>query len=173
MYKAIFCIAPTIGQAEAIVNNLMTAGFSNNDISVLFADKSGNQGLTHEKGTKVQERTAIDGAVAFGGGLEWLAGMGSLTIPGTGPFIAAGPIMSALGNTPVGVARMGLAEALIGVGIPEYETNDYQDKIKEGGVLFSVNTASSENRDSVKEIFGQADAENISSTEESSPATTY
>ena len=34
--KAVFCIAQNTDQAEIIVNDLITAGFSNNDISVLF-----------------------------------------------------------------------------------------------------------------------------------------
>jgi hypothetical protein len=40
MSKAVFCIAQNSGQAEGIVNGLIAAGFSNNDISVLFPDKS-------------------------------------------------------------------------------------------------------------------------------------
>ena len=41
MSKSVFCLCDTAGQAESIVDGLRAAGFSNNDISVLFPDKSG------------------------------------------------------------------------------------------------------------------------------------
>ena len=37
--KSVFCIATSRNQADQIVDQLKTAGFSNNDISALFADK--------------------------------------------------------------------------------------------------------------------------------------
>ena len=52
MTKAVFCIAQNLEQAESIVNNLHTAGFSTNDISVLFPDKSTTQDFAHEKTLK-------------------------------------------------------------------------------------------------------------------------
>jgi hypothetical protein len=95
MTKAVFCIAQNIDQAETIVHNLNTAGFSTNDISVLFPDKSTTKDFAHEKHTKAPEGAAIGGTVGLGTGavLGLLAGIGALAIPGVGPLIAAGPIM--------------------------------------------------------------------------------
>jgi uncharacterized membrane protein len=170
MTKAVFCIAQNIDQAEIIVNNLKTAGFSNNDISVLFPDKSTTKDFAHEKNTKAPEGAAIGGTVGISTGavLGWLAGIGSLAIPGVGPFIAAGPIMGALSGAAVGAAAGSLTGALIGVGIPEYEAKRYEGKIRGGSALISVHTASSEARDKAKEIFERAHAEDISTTEEAS-----
>ena len=67
-----------------------------------------------------------------GGALGWLAGIGSLAIPGVGPFIAAGPILAALSGAAVGAAVGGIAGGLIGLGIPELEAKRYEGKIKEG-----------------------------------------
>ncbi len=170
MTKAVFCIAQNMDQAETIVNDLKTAGFSNNDISVLFPDKSTTKDFAHEKHTKAPEGAAIGGTVGLGAGavLGWLAGIGSLAIPGVGPFIAAGPIMGALSGAAVGAATGSLTGALIGVGIPEYEAKRYEEKIKGGHVLISVHTASSEARDKAEGIFERAHAEDISYTEEAS-----
>lgn len=170
MTKAVFCIAQSTEQAEHIVSGLKTAGFSNNDISVLFPDKTTTKDFAYEKHTKAPEGAAIGGAVGIGTGavLGWLAGIGSLAIPGIGPFIAAGPIMGALGGAAVGAAAGGLSGALIGLGIPEYEAKRYEGKIIGGCALISVHAASSEAIDQVKEIFEQANAEDISSTEEAS-----
>jgi len=51
----------------------------------------------HRKGLNRWRSRHSTGAV-----LGWLAGIGSLAIPGVGPFIAAGPIMAALGGAAVG-----------------------------------------------------------------------
>jgi hypothetical protein len=165
MTKAVFCIAQNLEQAEIIVNNLKTAGFSTNDISVLFPDKSTTKDFAHEKHTKAPEGAAIGGTVGLGAGavIGLLAGIGALAIPGVGPLIAAGPIMGALSGAAVGAATGGLAGALIGLGIPEYEA-----KIQGGSALISVHTDSSEARDQAKKIFELAHAEDISSTEEKS-----
>lgn len=170
MSKAVFGIAQSIDQAENIVNELKTAGFSNNDISVLFPDKSTTRDFAHEKHTKAPEGAAIGGTVGLGTGavLGWLAGIGSLAIPGVGPFIAAGPIMGALSGAAVGAATGSLAGALIGIGIPEYEAKRYEEKIKGGSALISVHTESGAERDKAKKIFERSHAEDISSTEEES-----
>ncbi|MCX7099700.1 MAG: hypothetical protein NTV43_17545 [Methylococcales bacterium] len=172
MTKAVFCIAKSIDQAEIIVNSLVAAGFSNNDISVLFPDKSTSKDFAHEKHTKAPEGAAIGGTVGLGAGavLGLLAGIGSLAIPGVGPLIAAGPIMGAVSGAAVGAATGGLAGALIGLGIPEYEAKRYEGKITGGSALISVHTKSSESCDKAKDIFEKAHAEDISSTEEAAVA---
>jgi L-aminopeptidase/D-esterase-like protein len=168
MNKAVFCIAQNTEQAEVIVDQLKNAGFSNNDISVLFPDKSTTKDFAYEKHTKAPEGAAIGGTVGIGTGavLGWLAGIGSLAIPGVGPFIAAGPIMGALSGAAVGAATGSLAGALIGLGIPEYEAKRYEGKIKGGSALISVHTEDSDARDEAREIFERAHAEDISTTEE-------
>lgn len=170
MKKAVFCIAQNLAKAEHIVDQLKTAGFSNNDISVLLPDKSGTKDFAHEKHTKAPEGAAIGGAagISVGAVLGWLAGIGTLAIPGVGPFIAAGPIMGALGGAAVGAATGSLTGALVGLGIPEYEAKRYEGKIKGGNALISVHTDNSEERSKAKEIFEHAQAEDISSTGESS-----
>jgi hypothetical protein len=98
--------------------------------------------------------------------LGWLAGIGALAIPGVGPFIAAGPIMAALGGAAVGGTVGGIAGALVGLGIPEYEAKRYEGKIREGNILLSVHSDDSDETREAKEIFKQAGANDISSTGE-------
>lgn len=168
MAKAVFCIATSEFQAESIVNELKVAGFADNDISVLFPDKTGTKDFAHEQHTKAPEG-AVTGASTggvVGGALGWLAGIGALAIPGVGPFIAAGPIMAALGGAAVGAAVGGIAGALVGMGIPEYEAKRYEGKIKAGNILISVHTENSDETKRAKEIFEQAGAQDISSSSE-------
>lgn len=170
MSQAVFCIAKTEGQAQRIVVDLKSAGFGNNDISVLFPDKTGTRDFAHEHNTKAPEGTATGAGVGalLGGALGWLAGIGSLAIPGVGPFIAAGPIMAALGGAAVGGTVGGITGALVGMGIPEYEAKRYEGRIREGNYLISVHTENSDQRSKAKEIFERAGAEDIASAGEAS-----
>jgi hypothetical protein len=169
MATAVFGIASTYVHAEAIVDALKSAGFRNTDISVLFPDKQGTRDFAHEKNTKAPEG-AVTGAStggAIGGVLGWLAGIGSLAIPGVGPFVAAGPIMAALGGAAVGSAVGGVAGALIGMGIPEYEAKQYEGKIREGNILISIHSENSNETDRAEAILQRGHAHDISSTSES------
>jgi len=166
---SVFCIATTESQAISIVDRLKTSGFSSNDISVLFPDKTGTKDFAHEQHTKAPEGATTGGVTGgvLGGALGWLVGIGALAIPGVGPFIAAGPIMAALGGAAVGGTVGGITGALIGLGIPEYEAKRYEGKLKEGNILISVHSENGDEARKAKEIFQQAGAKDISSTGES------
>ena len=168
MGKAVFCIVDDRQRAEEIVNDLQAAGFHGNDISVLFPDKDGTRDFAHEKATKAPEGAttgATTGGVV-GGALGWLIGIGSLAIPGVGPFIAAGPIMAALGGAAIGAATGGVAGALIGMGLPEYEAKQYDAKIRGGNLLISVHTEDGDARRRAKEIFERHQATDIATSGE-------
>jgi hypothetical protein len=168
MAQAVFCLAKTEAQAITIVDQLKAAGFSSNDISVLFPDKTGTKDFAHEQHTKAPEGAATGAGAGgvLGGGLGWLVGIGALAIPGLGPFIAAGPIMAALGGAAAGAALGGLTGALVGLGIPEYEAKRYEGKIKEGNILISVHTEDRDERARARRIFELAGAEDIADTAE-------
>lgn len=169
-HKAVFGIASSEAQAERIANALKTEGFTGNDISVLFPDKSGSRDFAHEQHTKAPEGAAAGAGAGglLGGGLGWLVGIGSLAIPGVGPFIAAGPIMAALAGAAVGAAAGGLTGALIGLGIPEYEAKRYEGRIRAGNILVSVHTEDGAEVTRAKDIFKREGAEDISYTGEAS-----
>jgi hypothetical protein len=166
---AAFGIYPDEASLRIGVETLQREGFRTEDISVLFPANQGTKDLAHEKGTKAPEGAATgagSGAVV-GGVLGWLAGVGSLAIPGVGPFIAAGPIMAALAGAGVGGAVGGLTGAIIGAGIPEYEAKRYEGLVKNGGILVSVHCDNSEWTAKAKDILERTGANDVSSTGES------
>lgn len=169
--SSVLCIAKTESQAMAIVDALKAANFSNNDISVLFPDRKGTRDFAHEQHTKAPEGATTGGITGgvLGGAFGWLTGIGALVIPGIGPFIAAGPIMAALGGAAVGGAVGGIAGALVGLGIPEYEAKRYEGKVHNGNLLISVHTEDHNQIKSAKGIFQRGGADDISSTGESTP----
>ncbi len=171
MATAVFCIANSEGKAGRIVSDLRAAGFSSDDISALFPDKHGTRDFAHEHNTKAPEGAAAGAGLGglLGGSLGWLVGAGTLAIPGIGPFVAAGPIMAALGGAALGATAGGLTGALIGMGIPELEAKLYEGKLLEGNILISVHTHDSEEKTRAKDIFQSAGALDISSSSEASP----
>ena len=170
MKHAVYGIVESNMQAEVLVSKLKGAGFTANDISVLFPDKKGTKDFAHEKNTKAPEGATTGGVAGMGIGaaLGWLAGIGSLAIPGVGPFIAAGPIMGALSGAAVGGATGGLIGALVGMGIPEYEAKLYDGKIRGGNALVSIHTENSDEKKRAEEILKASGAQDISSSTEES-----
>jgi len=166
---AVFAIFKDRYSVERAVDSLKTAGFLNTDISVLFPDSDGSRDFAHEKNTKAPEgaTTGASSGAVIGGALGWLVGIGSLAIPGIGPFVAAGPIMAALAGAGIGGAVGGVAGALIGMGIPEFEAKRYEGMVKDGGILLSVHCDSSELVSRAKEILKAEGGNDIASTTES------
>jgi hypothetical protein len=165
---AVFGIFQTEAQAERSVDDLLASGFSNDAVSVLLPDKQSTRNFAHEKNTKAPEGvtagTAAGGAI--GGTLGLLVGLGAFAIPGAGPLLAAGPIISALAGVGAGGAMGGLIGALVGMGIPEYEAKRYEGHIKAGGVLLSVHCETDEQINRAKDILKQTGGQDIASTGE-------
>ena len=172
MAKSVFCIVPDETQACRIVDLLKSNGFSDNDVSVLLADKQGTRDFAHEKHTKAPEgaTTGVATGGILGGAIGWLAGIGALAIPGIGPLVAAGPILAALSGAAIGGAAGGLTGALIGLGIPEYEAKRFEGKVRSGNILISVHTEDGDEARRAREIFGQQHAEDIASAGEEAVA---
>jgi len=170
MSKSVICIVPDSTRAEIVVSDLRMSGFSTDDISVLFADRTGSRDFAHEHGTKAPEGAAVGAGAggAVGGALGWMAGIGALAIPGIGPFIAAGPILAALSGVAVGAAVGGITGGLVGMGVPEYEAKQYEGKLKSGNVLISVRVEDAERTRKAKEILERNKAEGISVTSDTS-----
>jgi hypothetical protein len=166
MDNAVYCVARDRAHAESIVDRLKSAGFSSNEISVLMSDKSGTRDFAEDKDTKAPEAatTGAGAGLGLGAVLGWLAGIGSLAIPGVGPLIAAGPIMGAIGGAAAGTVAGGVIGGLVGLGIPEEDAKNYEGRIRGGGVLVSVHTENATQLNDAKDIFDREGASDIRST---------
>ena len=140
MITSVLALVSTPDQAEHAIDLLKEAGFLANEISFLYSDTEGDYSLFHMNSTKAPEGATIGGSSGglLGGVAGFLIGMGVLVIPGVGPFIAAGPIMTALSGAAVGAAAGGLGGYLLGLGVPEYEAKVYSGKLAEGNMLIVV-----------------------------------
>lgn len=162
--RAVFCTADTHSKAIAIADLLRSSGFPDSDISLIAPEASLRSGVGVEVGSKAAEGAATGGGTGLllGGALGWMAGIGALAIPGLGPFIAAGPIMAALGGAAAGTAVGGLTGGLVGLGFTEYEAKQYQSYLNEGHSLISVTVSNEDEETRAKEILDTAGADNIS-----------
>ncbi|MEQ1949700.1 MAG: DUF3341 domain-containing protein [Bryobacteraceae bacterium] len=166
----VFGIYKDRAQAENAVDHVVefrtvTGGFTHDDISVLLTDVKSTKEFAHENNTKSPEEIAA-GARTGGvidGTLGLLTGFGALAIPGFGPALAAGPIMS--GGLGVGGATGGLAGVFAGMGIPEREAKRCESRVRDDqGVFLSVHCETSDQIARAEELLQQTGAEDISST---------
>jgi hypothetical protein len=155
--SAAFGIFTNRSSAEAAVDQLTRAGFSNQEISALLSDI----GESQDCATGATAGAGVGGIV--GGTLGLLAGIAALAIPGAGPLIVAGPLMASLAGLGVGGAVGGLVGALMGMGVPEFEARRYDTRLKDGGVLLAVHCASAEQVSKARELLEAGGAEEIAS----------
>ncbi|HVJ65987.1 MAG TPA: DUF3341 domain-containing protein [Bdellovibrionota bacterium] len=166
--KAVFAIFKNQADAELAVDALKLEGFRNSDISTLMQSLESTQEFAHERSSKAPEGAAA-GAVCgalIGAVLGWLAGIGSLAIPGVEAFLVAGPVIAALASAGLGGMIGGFSGAFIGMGIPEYEVKLYESWMRVGGTLLSVHVDDDLWRRKAKNILEQFDAKDISSRNE-------
>jgi len=137
MDKRVIGVYDNGDDAVRAVEDLKAQGYDRNDISIVAKDRDEVDAVNAETGTKTEEGLAAGAATGgiLGGATGLLAGVGALAIPGIGPILAAGPIAAMLTGAVVGAGTGGLAGALIGMGIPEDEANQYERDVKEGKLL--------------------------------------
>ena len=116
---ASYGLYPSMSALYTGAEALKAAGFRQTDISVLYPDKSG-----------------AATAPAFGELLAYLSGIGAITFPGVGPFLAAGPIANSFAE--LGAAASGLLKSLVRLGLPDYVAESYEGRLKQGGLMMTV-----------------------------------
>ena len=131
-----------IDSAYAAANDLVSAGYNRNDISVVATNNNNvySPYIDSKVETKVVDTTddvgtgaGVGAAIGGIGGL--LVGLGALAIPGIGPVVAAGPLLAALTGAGVGAVAGGIVGALVDLGIPDEEANIYSEGLRRGDIL--------------------------------------
>lgn len=148
MAKTIVGLYDQFVQAQAATRDLVDAGIARDNISLVanaaaedYAPYFDDEGRYREPATSEAGEGAATGAgigATIGGLGGVLVGLGLLVIPGVGPALAAGPIVSALVGAGVGAAAGGLLGALVGSGVPKEEAGYYAEGVRRGGSLVTV-----------------------------------
>ena len=131
--------------ASDAVREIKLAGVPTDEISIVTNkvdgqpaqrtadDRTDDNGMT---GTGTTDGAAIGGVLGGGAGL--LAGLGALTIPGLGPVLGVGWLVTTAIGAAVGASGGGLIGALVGAGVDNDDANVYVDRIRSGGTLVSA-----------------------------------
>ena len=138
--------------ASTAVVKLEAGGIPHAEISIV----SNNEGDRHAgRLAKGDHREAKHGAetgagtgatlgTVVGGAAGLLAGLGLLAIPGVGPVVAAGWLVSTLTGAGIGAAAGGLVGGLTGAGVNEHDAHAYSEGVRRGGTLVTVRTDSAQ-----------------------------
>ncbi len=138
--KAVFGLYRTRSQAEHVVNTLRANKIHIIDISMLLPEDLAGPDHFHIKASKAPEGIFDGGSTGtvLGGTLGLLCGIGSITIPGIGPFIAAGPLLTTFAGFGEDATAGSVKGALADHGISESDAAKYEDSVKTGGVIIAV-----------------------------------
>lgn len=141
------------GQAEEAIKKLREQGFDREISMVAKGDQKEGPRTSNFTGGDAVSDGATSGAAL--GGLAGLAlGAGALAIPGFGPLLAAGPVAAMLS----GAATGGIAGGLVDYGIPAEKGKEFENRIKQGKMLVSVQT---DRAQQAAQTLGQAGGENV------------
>jgi hypothetical protein len=136
--------------AARVYNDLNDAGLSKSDISIV-ANNSDNwydenrrePGRIDRDGDGTDDRA--EGAAAgagiggtIGGVAGLLAGLGLMAIPGLGPVVAAGWLVSTAALAVAGGATGGIIGALTQSGVDEDDAHAYAEGVRRGGTLVTA-----------------------------------
>jgi hypothetical protein len=154
--------------ADAAYDQLLSHGYTSNEVNVLMADTTRARYYPHGKGSIKPEShaaagTSIGGAVGtiVGAALAAVLAIGTtIAIPGFGLFVA-GPIAAGLAGAGAGAITGGVLGWLIGVGIPESNAKAYEAALREGGVVVGVTPRSGDDESWIRQVFQESHGENI------------
>lgn len=153
-------------EAMTAVSELERSGIDRDDISLIASNADNwHEGHRHPGGDVDGDNDTAEGAgkgattgglIGAGGGL--LAGLGMLAIPGLGPVVAAGWLVStvvgAAAGAAAGAATGGVLGALKDAGHSDEDAHVYAEGVRRGGTLVSVK-AKDEDAARVDQILNQ------------------
>ncbi len=139
--------------AERAYNSALSRGYTKDDVNLMMSDKTRDtwfaDGDDSAMGSKALEGAGTGSAIGgtLGAIIAGIAAIGtSIVLPGLG-LIVAGPIAAALAGAGAGGLTGGLIGALVGSGIPEDRAREYEEGIKNGGMVLGVNPRNDEDAD--------------------------
>jgi len=153
--------------AEKAYNSALSRGYTKDDLNMMMSDKTRDtwfaDGDDTAMGSKALEGAGTGSAIGgtLGAIIAGIAAIGtSIVLPGLG-LIVAGPIAAALAGAGAGGLTGGLIGALVGSGIPEDRAREYEEGLKNGGMVLGVNPRSDEDADYFENDWRTNRGENI------------
>jgi uncharacterized protein YjbJ (UPF0337 family) len=155
--------------AERAYNSVTGRGYSHDDVNVLMSDGTRDKYFSNADkndtglGSKAMEGAGAGSAIGgtLGAIIGGIAAIGTnVLIPGLG-LVIAGPLAAALAGAGAGGITGGLVGALVGSGIPEDRAQQYEEGVKNGGIVMGVNPRSDEDASYFENEWRNHSGENI------------
>ncbi len=138
--------------ARAAVRDLEAAGVGHNDISILASNADNWYSDDRKASTSTYPDRDLDGkddraesagtgagvGAAVGGVAGLLTGLGLMAIPGVGPVVAAGWLVSTLAGAAAGGVTGGVLGALTQAGVSKEDAEVYAEGLRRGGAVVSA-----------------------------------
>ena len=136
--------------AEMALDELRSAGFSDDSISIVGRHESGDgSGMNEDGDDDVNKSGAVKGAIG-GAAAGGLLGLAALAIPGVGPLAAAGaiaasavPEAAAIGAG-VGATAGGLSGLFAKHGVSDDDARYFEEHVNQGGYWVGVHADKSD-----------------------------
>lgn len=139
--------------AEAAYTTASDRGYDPDDVNLVMSDETREKHFTGstagketELGNKAAKGAGVGGTIggAIGAVAAAVAAIGtSVALPGLG-LVIAGPLAAAIAGAGAGAAGGGLIGALVGMGMPEERVKEYDEGIKNGGIMMGVHAKNDE-----------------------------
>ncbi|MGI4822378.1 MAG: hypothetical protein ACRYFV_14300 [Janthinobacterium lividum] len=154
--------------AEKAYQSLHERGYGKDDVNLLMSDDTrkthfGEDSAHTELGDKAMEGAGVGSAIGGTAGaiIGAIAAIGtSVALPGLG-LIIAGPLAAALAGAGAGGLTGGLVGALVGSGIPEEHAAEYEEGIKNGGIVMGVKPRNAEDAKYFEDQFRSNNADKV------------
>jgi hypothetical protein len=161
--QAVVGVVRSHGQAERLVEGLRRAGIADRHISVL-SPATPEAALRAVPTTEAEQPgmggtigSVVGGAVGTAGGLA----VASLALPGVGPVLAAGAIVSGLLGAAAGGAAGAQLDDVLSHGLPADELYVYRHALRTGRSLVITMVADDAESERVRELMGGLGAESV------------
>lgn len=154
--------------AEKAYQSMHDRGYNKDDVHLMMSDDTrnthfGDDSAHTELGDKAMEGAGVGSAIGGTAGaiIGAIAAIGtSIALPGLG-LIIAGPIVAALAGAGAGGLTGGLVGALVGSGIPEEHAAEYEEGIKNGGIVMGVKPRNAEDAKYFEDQFKTNNADKV------------
>ncbi|MDJ0364167.1 hypothetical protein QMK33_03310 [Hymenobacter sp. H14-R3] len=156
--------------AEKAYQSMHERGYHKDDVHLMMSDDTRKSQFNDEYdaertelGDKAMEGAGVGSAIGGTAGaiIGAIAAIGtSVALPGLG-LIIAGPLAAALAGAGAGGLTGGLVGALVGSGIPEEHAAEYEQGIKNGGIVMGVKPRNAEDAKYFEEQFKTNNADKV------------
>lgn len=154
----------TYQDAEQALRELQNIGIPREQISIIARDEVLRERVLGEESQAQHVGAGAVGGTAVGGLGGLLIGLSAITIPGLGPIVTTGTILTAIGSTAagagIGAATGGIIGALTSAGIPEMDAHVYAESIRRSNIVVTAE-AQEEQAQQVQQAFDRAHAVDV------------